>query len=137
MIRKNKPPVLDPKTKEQAYVRELFRQLLGGVKLSEIVLPESLTGQDRIDFSRYCHETYNNRFFKQILEALYYPQIMHAGTKASNYDEVSFNRATGNGIMLVGEFFQKWSNVYDEDYTTDSERRKFDPTKSFEPVAKE
>lgn len=133
-MQKLKPQKLaseENKTLLQQKVLELFREIIGGVKLSDITLPESLEGQDRLDFARFCHETYNNRFFKQVLETLYYPQIMHAGTQAPNYDEVTFNRATGNGIMLVGEMFQKWSNIYDEDYSSDP-RPKFDANKSFE-----
>lgn len=132
---KRKP--LDPqqeKSKLQQRVLDLTRQLLDGVVLTDITQLESLQGEERLELARFCHTTYNNPNFKKITDLLYYAQIMAAALSAPNYDIVTFNRASANGVALMGEIFQKWSNVFDTDYSGD--RESFDPAKSFEPTIK-
>lgn len=134
---KKKPPVKTQDLRKeylQKRIRDLFREIIGGLTLSEVVLPEKLEGQERINFAKYCHETYHSQYFKQILEALYFPQIMHIGTKALDIEEMTFNRATANGIMLVAEMYQKWANIYDEEFSPDQKNQKFDPNKQIATI---
>lgn len=127
-----KAPVEDTKVAYQSKVMDMFREILQGVQLSNIILPESLEGESRRDFAKFCHETYHNPFFGQIIKALYLPSIEFAAKQAPDYDVVSFNRATCNGISLVEELFLKWANIYDVEFS--GKEDKFDPNLPFEPT---
>jgi hypothetical protein len=127
----NKSDTESVKEAYQSKVMDMFREVLQGVQLANIILPESLEGENRRDFAKFCHETYHNPFFGQIIKALYLPSIEFAAKQAPDYDVVSFNRATCNGISLVEEFFLKWANVFDIEFSGKAD--KFDPNLPFEP----
>lgn len=120
------------KDEHQKEVLNAFRHLLKGVTTEDIAFEERLTGDERRDFARFCHETYNNEFFEKIISNLYFPQIMFSIQQAENYEEVTFGRATCNGIQLVRDFFAKYARVYEVEYLKDKDE--FDANRSFESV---
>jgi len=126
---------LSTKEEFQSDVLDLTRKILSGVQLKEIDWADSLKGQARIDFLKYCSIVASHPVFEQIFSMLFYPHIEEAAIRAENYDIVSFHRATANGVSLVREFFVKYSKTYTEEFEKDPE--KFDPQKAFEPVADE
>lgn len=111
---------------------DLFRKILNGVQLSDIKSFDELSGQDRVDFLRYASTVVSSPWFEKVFSSLYFPHIMHAATQAENYDVVTFNRATGNGVKLVQEFFSKYNRKYINEF--ESEVEKPDGNKSFNSV---
>jgi hypothetical protein len=116
----------------QSEVLDIHRKLLGGVQLINIDFPTKLTGEDRLKFLKFCSMVANDEWFEKIFSALHWPHIEYAATKAPDYNVVTFNRATANGISLVKEFFQKYSRVYTNEYMKNDDE--FDRTKPFEPL---
>lgn len=124
----------DPWTKEdyQDEVLQLHRKTLNGVQLHDINFADQLTGDDKVKFLQYCSLVVGNPWFEKIFSALYWPNIVHAGTQAKNYDIVTFNRATGNGVALTREFFEKYNRKWEIEFGTAKED--FDAQKPFENV---
>lgn len=60
---------------------------------------------------------------------------MYAAEKAEDYDHVTFNRASCNGVSLVREMFGRYAKVYEDQYK--GQGQPFDPTKSFESLIPE
>ena len=116
----------------QSEVLDIHRKLLGGVLLQDIKTFDHLTGQDRIEFLRFCAEMYNNPWFEEIFSALHFPHIEYAAKKAPNYDVVTFNRATANGISLAKEFFKKYERIYTNQL--EGKEEEFDDSKPFESI---
>lgn len=130
-------PKKDQPDKEdyQSEVLDIQRKVLKGVVLKDINWPDKLKGQDRVDFLRFCSETVSNQFFDQIFSCLYFPQVMYAANMAENYDVVSFNRATANGISLAKEFFQKYARQFEIEFGNKPETES--PHAAFESVTEE
>lgn len=133
-MKKNLPKADQSESKEnlQQKVLELIREILGGITLASIKHAESLEGQERLEFCKYAFFVCRSPHFKTLMESIYYGQVMFTALKASNYDEVSFGRATANGIKLMKEFFEKYANEYETNYLQPKER--FDPNKAFASV---
>lgn len=109
------------KDEYQNEVLRLLREILSGVQLSDIDFPEHLQGDERLDFLKYCSMVTSSPWFEKIFSALYWPHIVSAGLKAPNYDIVTFNRGTGNGIAFAQEFFEKYNNTYIKEFEKDKE----------------
>lgn len=120
------------KEEYQSDVLDLLRKILDGLQLKNIDFDKKLEGQERINFLKFCDQTFQNPFFEQIIANVVYPSLMMAAKVAENYDIVTFNRSTANGASLVREFFQIRSKQYQIEYLTPKEQ--IDPQKSFEPV---
>ena len=120
------------KEKYQETVLDLFRSVLNSVQLKDIDFDKKLKGQDRIDFLKYCDYVYTSNYFEIIISNIYYPLILYAAKNAENYDVVTFNRATANGVQLIKDFFSTRSQQYQTEFLEKPEK----PTegKLFEPV---
>ena len=116
----------------QKYTLDLLRKILDGVELNEIDFADHYRGEERLKFLRYCATVVENPFFEVLFSSLYSPHLIYAATKAENYDVVSFNRATANGIEFVKSYFKKYAAQYKEEF--EKEEEKFDETRPFESV---
>ena len=115
-------------------ILDLQRKILKGVQIKNVKYLEILSGQDRIEFLRYCSEMVGSKWFPLIFPELFFAQLL-ASANAENYDEVCFHRATINGIKLVKDFFEKYERQYKEEF--EKEESKHDPNKAFESVSSE
>lgn len=129
----------NPKDQHQSDVLDLFRKIIGGVQLQDVTWADELEGQDRINFLRFCTNVYSDPFFSKVISCLYFPHIMYGVTKAENYEVVTFNRATANGISIVEEFFKKYHLKYKEEFEKNPEQfaESEDANKAFTPVTEQ
>lgn len=125
-------PILQNKEKYTADIGDLFRRILNGVPLQEIEAFDRLQGDDRRSFLEFAARVKRDPWFEKVFSALYWPHVVHAGEKARTMDEVSFNRATGNGISFVKEFFEKYERRFIEEL--EKKESGFDSSKPFSSV---
>jgi len=113
-------------------VLELFRKVVGGVRMSDVKHYDALRGQERIDFLKYCRGVYGDKFFKEIIQNLIFECVIKAAMQSRTMDEVLVNRATANGIKLVEDFFLKYNNIHIAEIETQTES--FDSNAPFEAM---
>ncbi len=121
------------KEEYQDDVLDLHRKILKGVQLGDIDFVKNLTGNERTEFLKYCAMVASSQWFEKVFSALYWPHIVEAGSRSENYDIVTFNRATANGIGLAKSFFEDNYKLYNRETGQDNED--FDERKSFEPLS--
>lgn len=121
------------KEEYQDDVLDLHRKILKGVQLGDIDFVDKLTGNERTEFLKYCSMVASSQWFEKVFSVLYWPHIVEAGSRSENYDIVTFNRATANGIGLTKEFFEKNHRLYNRE--TGQDKEEFDDRKSFEPLS--
>lgn len=102
-------------------VLDLFRKVIGVVKLSDIKEFDSLRGNDRIEFLKFCNTAYSNKYFVQITKQIAFDCALNAALSTRNFDEVLVNRAEASGVKLVEDFFEKYHNKYIDEFETEKE----------------
>jgi len=108
-----------------------FKDLLKAINFDDILFVESLAGEDRREFFKFCNQVYNNKFFTQIIKNFVHTQVMFTAEEAMSHDQYMFGKAMCQGIKTVEDFFRKYSSAYDAEFTPKDE--KFDARKSFSP----
>jgi hypothetical protein len=115
--------------------RDLMRELLGGLKLSDI---RPLHDLEKVDIEshkklcQFCFQMVSNPFFQMIGKDLTLQTLQHVAVGTKDFQEDLFNRATINGIQLVGETLEKYAKEWQTKYMP--REQEFDPHRSFEPT---
>jgi len=102
-------------------VLDLFRKVVGTVKLSDIKEFDALRGQDRIEFLKFCSMVYSNVYFAQVMKQIIFDCTLNAALTTRTFDEVLVNRAEANGVKLVEDFFAKYNKKYIDEFETEKE----------------
>lgn len=117
-MRKNKP---FDKEAFDGDLLDLFRKVVGTIKLSDIKEFDSLRGEDRLEFLRFCSTVYSNKYFAPVMKQLIFDCTLNAALSTRNFDEVLVNRAEANGVKLVEDFFAKYNKKYIDEFETEKE----------------
>lgn len=110
--------------------RDLLRELLGGLKLSDVTLLDSLSSEDRKQLCQYCFGVVNNPFYRLLGKDLTLQTMQHVAVSTKDFQEDLFNRATINGIQMLGELFEKYAAEWEAKYAVKTQE--FDRFKPFE-----
>lgn len=102
-------------------VLELYRTAVGTIKLSDIKEFDSLRGNDRLEFLKFCSMVYSNVYFLQVMKQIIFDCTLNAALTTRTFDEVLVNRAEANGVKLVEDFFAKYNNKYIDEFETEKE----------------
>lgn len=121
-----------PRDDYQGDVLDLFRKIIGTVQLSDIKNFDELTGQDRINFLKFCTTTFSDPFFMEIIKHLLFEYVVKAANESRDMDQLLCNRAGADGVRIVQDFFAKYNKIYKDEFEKDPEV--FNPHKAFEPV---
>jgi len=118
---------------------DLYRVLLKGIKLEDLDFPERLEPEQYKDFCAYCYTTYNSLmrsnnqpFLQYVVRNVTLKQVEKTGLDARDYNELSFGRATVNGVALLVEFFGQYAREYESKFMTNL--KAFDEHRRFEPL---
>lgn len=122
------------KTEFDSDVLDLLRKIVGTPKLTDTKHYEKLSGQERLDFLKYCRFVYGDKHFEEIFRHLVFECVLKAALEARNFDEVLVNRASANGVSMVKEFFKRYNNIYIEEFEDKPKPEDFDERKAFEPL---
>jgi len=108
--------------KEQKAVRDILREYLNGITLKDVTgFVERMESDEREKFCKFCFDTFTNPYFNMVCDSMRFMQLSFIGRQAANYDEVTFGRATINGVELVGEFYEKYAGEFKEKHSKPEE----------------
>lgn len=113
--------------------RDLLREILGGVKLEDVVFLDKLRGEERQNFLKYCYGVVNNPYFQQLGEYLSLIQLQKSVEVIEN-EKTNLIKATLNGISLWGEVLSKYAKEWE---VVTKPLEKFEPHQAFTPVTLE
>jgi hypothetical protein len=91
---------------------ETTRHCLGSINLSDMVVVDSLTPTDRLNYLKDAEGVFQNQVFQNELKMMVQAQLEFIGLNAANYEEVIMGRGTMNGIDLMLERFSALHNEY-------------------------
>jgi len=112
---------------------KLYRELLNGIVLEEVVFPKlDRDPEEYRNFVQFCDQVYTNQFFQMIVKNITHKQVEKNGLDSKSYEELQFGRATVNGIALFEELFKKYSLEFQEKFGGNIDR--FNPNKGFSSV---
>jgi len=103
-------------------VKDLIRERLKGIKPNNpednTVLQNylnSLDNNERLAFLSKAHEIVKNKTFRIVVESQIIESEHKAMVQAEDMNQVNFNRATINGLMLIEEELIGLSGMYQEE----------------------
>lgn len=95
---------------------ELIRYKLTAVNLDTIIFPDDWSEEKQKVFLTDCYTIYRNKTLLWIIERLINAQSRFIVKEAKTIDEVSFSRATINGLQLLKDEIAKWSLEYEKKF---------------------
>lgn len=100
-------------------VVDLTREALGPIRSKVQFDVDSLSNADREALLTFAETVWSNPMLHKLLDSLRYAQVDHIAREARTYDEVSFCRASINGIELVEEELERLSAMFRSRRTED------------------
>lgn len=103
-----------------------FKDILAVVDIKDIKFLEDLVGEERISLAKFCHETYNNPLFIQIVKNFVFTQVMFTADAAVNFEQYLTGKMMVQGIKAFEDLFHRWAAEYEN---------MREPTDNFNPRA--